>query len=67
MNNSFESGSNLITTPEALVPKSDGDFPSPNYAFPYFSVAGRLVLKDVIMLAAALIIGAYSVDRLMEK
>ncbi|HAE68574.1 MULTISPECIES: DUF417 family protein [Sphingobacterium] len=57
----------LITTPEAFVPKLDGDFPSPNYGFPYLSAAGRLVLKDVIMLAAALIIAAESASRLIKK
>lgn len=40
----------LIITPEAFVPKLDGDFPSPNYGFPYLSAAGRLVVKDIIFI-----------------
>jgi len=39
----------LITTPEAWVPAL-GDA---NYGFPYLSGAGRLIVKDLIMLAAA--------------
>jgi len=57
----------LITTPEAFVPKLDGDLPSPNYGFPYLSAAGRLVVKDIIMLAAALMIAAESAGRLAIK
>lgn len=40
----------LLTTPEAWVP-SLGDA---QHGFPYLSAAGRLVIKDVIMLGAAL-------------
>jgi len=40
----------LITTPEAWVPAL-GDA---QHGFPYLSGAGRLVLKDVMMLAGAL-------------
>ncbi|MDR3008045.1 MAG: YkgB family protein [Sphingobacterium sp.] len=64
---SFVTLSFLITTPEAFVPKLDGDFPSPNYGFPYLSAAGRLVVKDIIMLAAALMIAAESAGRLAIK
>ncbi|WP_313264168.1 DUF417 family protein [Sphingobacterium sp.] len=64
---SFVTLSFLITTPEAFVPKLDGDFPSPNYGFPYLSAAGRLVVKDIIMLAAALVIAAESAGRLAIK
>jgi uncharacterized membrane protein YkgB len=39
----------LITTPEAWVPAL-GDA---NHGFPYLSGAGRLIVKDIIMLAAA--------------
>ncbi|MBD1434908.1 YkgB family protein [Sphingobacterium sp. DN00404] len=46
----------LITTPEVYVPNLGGDFPTPQFGFPYLSGAGRLVLKDIIMMAAALII-----------
>lgn len=45
----------LITTPEVYVPNLGGDFPTPEYGFPYLSGAGRLVIKDVIMLAAGLV------------
>lgn len=46
----------LITTPEVYVPNLGGDFPTPQFGFPYLSGAGRLVLKDIIMMAAALIL-----------
>ena len=48
----------LITTPEVYVPALGGDFPTPHHGFPYLSGAGRLVLKDVIMLAGGLICAA---------
>jgi reactive chlorine resistance protein C len=41
----------LVTTPEAWVPAL-GD---PHHGFPYLSGAGRLVVKDCIMLGAALV------------
>ncbi|RYZ53101.1 MAG: DUF417 domain-containing protein [Sphingobacteriales bacterium] len=41
----------LITTPETWVPPL-GDS---EYGFPYLSAAGRLVIKDVIMLGASII------------
>ena len=41
----------LVTTPEAWVPAL-GD---PHHGFPYLSGTGRLVVKDCIMLAAALL------------
>ena len=41
----------LITTPEAWVPAL-GDA---NHGFPYLSGAGRLIVKDLIMLAAAVV------------
>jgi uncharacterized membrane protein YkgB len=41
----------LVTTPEAWVP-AIGD---PHHGFPYLSGAGRLVLKDCIMLGAAML------------
>jgi uncharacterized membrane protein YkgB len=41
----------LITTPEAWVPAL-GDS---NHGFPYLSSAGRLIVKDCIMLAAAVV------------
>lgn len=45
----------LITTPEVYVPNLGGDLPTPCHGFPYLSGAGRLVLKDVIMMAGGLI------------
>ena len=41
----------LVTTPEAWVPAL-GDA---NHGFPYLSGVGRLIVKDVIMLAAAVL------------
>lgn len=57
----------LITTPEVYVPKLDGDFPTPNYGFPYLSGAGRLVLKDIIMMAGGLICASESAQRILKK
>lgn len=54
----------LITTPEVYVPNLGGDFPTPHHGFPYLSGAGRLVLKDVIMMAAGLIVAADAAQRL---
>lgn len=48
----------LITTPEVYVPNLGGDFPTPQFGFPYLSGAGRLVLKDIIMMGAGLIIAS---------
>ncbi|MDI3288692.1 DUF417 family protein [Polyangium sp. 15x6] len=48
---SFVTLSFLVTTPEAWVP-SLGDA---HHGFPYLSGRGRLVIKDVIMLGAALV------------
>ena len=50
----------LITTPEVYVPNLGGDFPTPQHGFPYLSGAGRLVIKDVIMMAAGLIVASES-------
>lgn len=57
----------LITTPEAYVPNLGGDLPTPNYGFPYLSGAGRLVLKDVIMMAGGLIIAADSAKEILKN
>lgn len=48
---SFVTLSFLITTPETWVPAIGG----PNHGFPYLSGAGRLVVKDAIMMGAALV------------
>lgn len=57
----------LITTPEVFVPNLGGDFPTPHHGFPYLSGAGRLVIKDIIMLAAGLIVASDSAKRLLTK
>ena len=44
----------LVTTPECWVPAL-GD---PHHGFPYLSGAGRLVLKDAIMMGASLVVMA---------
>lgn len=56
----------LITTPEVYVPNLGGDFPTPQFGFPYLSGAGRLVLKDIIMLAGGLIIASDSARKLTK-
>lgn len=53
----------LITTPETWVPNLGG----PNHGFPYLSGAGRLVLKDVIMMGAGLVLAAEAAQRLLKK
>ncbi|HTN21595.1 MAG TPA: DUF417 family protein [Pelobium sp.] len=56
----------LITTPEVYVPNLGGDFPTPQNGFPYLSGAGRLVLKDIIMLAAGLICASDNANQLVS-
>jgi reactive chlorine resistance protein C len=56
----------LITTPEVYVPNLGGDSPTPQYGFPYLSGAGRLVIKDVIMLGAGLVVAADSAKRWLQ-
>jgi len=62
---SFVTLSFLITTPEVYVPQLGGDFPTPHYGFPYLSGAGRLVLKDIIMLVGGLIIASESAKKIV--
>lgn len=57
----------LITTPEAWVPNLGGDLPTPAYGFPYLSGVGRLVIKDVIMMAGGLTAAAECASRLLAK
>ncbi|GGH12422.1 hypothetical protein GCM10011418_11970 [Sphingobacterium alkalisoli] len=57
----------LITTPEVFVPNLGGDFPTPHYGFPYLSGAGRLVLKDIIMLAGGLIVASEAAVRILHR
>ena len=51
----------LVTTPETWVPNLGG----PDFGFPFLSAAGRLVVKDVIMLAGGLVIASDSAKRLL--
>lgn len=57
----------LITTPEVYVPNLGGDFRTPNFGFPYLSGAGRLVIKDIIMMGAGLICASENAKQLMRK
>lgn len=57
----------LITTPEVYVPNLGGDLPTPQYGFPYLSGAGRLVLKDIFMMAAGLVIASDAASRVKAK
>lgn len=57
----------LITTPETWVPNLGGDLPSPNYGFPYLSGAGRLIIKDIIMMAGGLIAASECAGRILAK
>lgn len=56
----------LVTTPEVYVPNLGGDYPTPQYGFPYLSGAGRLVLKDIIMMAAGLVLFSDSVKKVVK-
>jgi uncharacterized membrane protein YkgB len=53
----------LVTTPETWVPALGG----PNHGFPYLSGAGRLVVKDAIMMGAALVTMADSAQAYLRK
>jgi len=53
----------LITTPECWVP-AQGDA---QHGFPYLSGAGRLVIKDVIMMGAALVTMADSAKSYQKR
>lgn len=56
----------LITTPEVYVPNLGGDSPTPQYGFPYLSGAGRLVLKDIIMMAGGLVLFSDSLKKVLR-
>jgi uncharacterized membrane protein YkgB len=60
---SFVTLSFLITTPECWVPAL-GDV---NHGFPFLSGAGRLVLKDAIMMGAALVTMADSAQAYLRR
>lgn len=57
----------LITTPEVWVPNLGGDLPTPNFGFPYLSGAGRLVVKDIIMMAGGLIVASDCANKLLKE
>lgn len=56
----------LVTTPEVYVPNLGGDYATPQYGFPYLSGAGRLVLKDIIMMAGGLVLFSDSLKKLVR-
>lgn len=60
---SFVTLSFLVTTPECWVPNR-GDA---NHGFPYLSIAGRLIIKDFIMMGAALVTMADSAKKYIRK
>lgn len=53
----------IVTTPEAWV----ANLGDANYGFPYLSGGGRLVLKDVLMLAGSVMMIADSARQLLES
>ncbi len=57
----------LITTPEVYVPNLGGDYPTPRYGFPYLSGVGRLVIKDIIMMAAGLLVASDSARKILKR
>ena len=57
----------LITTPETWVPNLGGDMPTPLYGFPYLSAAGRLVIKDIIMMAGGLLVASDNAKKLLKQ
>jgi len=40
--------------------------PTPNYGFPYLSAAGRLIIKDIIMMAGGLVAAAECANRYLK-
>lgn len=57
----------LITTPETWVPNLGGDMLTPQHGFPYLSGAGRLVIKDIIMMAGGLLIASDNAKQLLKN
>ena len=60
---SFVTLSFLVTTPECWVPPADGS----GFGFPRLSGAGRLIVKDAIMMGAALVTMADSAKAHLRK
>lgn len=53
----------LVTTPEVWVP----DLGSGEHGFPLLSGAGRLVIKDTVILAGAIVVLSESAQRILKK
>lgn len=53
----------LITTPETWVP----DLGDAEHGFPYLSAAGRLVIKDTIMMGAAVVTMAQAAGKYLRR
>ncbi|WP_418983430.1 DUF417 family protein [Alistipes sp.] len=53
----------LVTTPEVWVP----DLGSGEYGFPLLSGAGRLVIKDTVILAGAIVVLADSARQILKR
>lgn len=53
----------LITTPEVWVPNLGGD----EFGFPLLSGAGRLVIKDIVILASAVILLSDSSQKVLKS
>ena len=52
----------LVTTPEVWVPNLSGD----EFGFPLLSGAGRLVIKDIVILAGAVVLLSDSSQRVLK-
>ncbi len=52
----------LVTTPEVWVPNLGGD----EFGFPLLSGAGRLVIKDIVILAGAVVLLSDSSQRVLK-
>jgi uncharacterized membrane protein YkgB len=59
---SFVTLSFLITTPEVWVPDLGGS----EHGFPLLSGAGRLVIKDIMMMGAGLVIASDSAKSILN-
>ena len=53
----------LITTPEVWVPNLGGD----EFGFPLLSGAGRLVIKDIVILASAVVLLSDSSQKVLKS
>ena len=60
---SFVTLSFLITTPETWVPNLGDE----QHGFPYLSAAGRLVIKDIIMLGAAIVTMSHAAQKHLQN